>query len=200
MKKVIDARKMDCPKPVLLTKKALEAGGFSQLEILVDNKAARDNVISFLEKKESPASRIIDNDGDFTIYLDNVKPLPGNPQTDIEQLHPLSGKTVFISSESIGDGSEELGKKLMKAFTFSLNELQVKPQCLLFMNAGVKLCIEKADTLANLKKLAEYGTEILVCGTCLDYFGISNKLAVGKISNMYDIATHLLTDKGVIKI
>jgi selenium metabolism protein YedF len=197
MKKVIDARKLDCPKPVINTKKALEAGGFDKLEILVDNIAARDNVSSLLRKMNLEIARVVEAKGDYTIYVDVMN---GESEEKDKKIESPGGITLFIGSDAIGHGSDELGTKLMKAFTYTLNELDNQPQRLLFMNSGVKLCITGSDSLNNIIKLAECGVDILVCGTCLDYFGITDMLRVGKISNMYDIAGHLLDDEKVVKV
>jgi len=197
MKNIIDVRKLDCPKPVINTKKALEAGGFDKLEILVDNIAARDNVSSLLHKMNLDIARVVEAKGEFTIYVDVVNSLSEKENNKIES---LGGETLFIGSDALGHGSVELGKKLMKAFTFTLNELDNLPERLLFMNGGVKLCITGSDSLNNIRKLAERGVDILVCGTCLDYFGIMDKLQIGKISNMYDIAGHLIDDEKVVKV
>ncbi|MCF7911418.1 MAG: sulfurtransferase-like selenium metabolism protein YedF [Candidatus Cloacimonetes bacterium] len=198
MKKVIDARGLDCPKPVLETKKALEKGGFTKLEITVDNKAARDNVSSFLEKTGNKIDKINEVKGEFTLYVTpgNVSETAPEPQNTAD----VTGKTIFIASNCLGSGSDDLGAKLMKAFTFTLTELDNLPQRILFMNAGVYLCLQDSDSLPNLKILAERGTDILVCGTCLNFFGVADQLAIGKVSNMYDIAGHLLSDTQVIKI
>lgn len=197
MKKVIDARKLDCPKPVLLTKKAIENEEVTQLEILVDNLAARNNVSAFLKKKQIEIDKISETDNHFTIY---TKKIAGRKTVTEEIKTDVAGKTIFIASDAIGTGSDELGGKLMKAFLYSLNEFDLPPRCLLFMNAGVKLCLKNAESLKNLVLLQEKGVEILVCGTCLDYYNLTSELAVGKISNMYDIAGHLLEDTNVIKI
>lgn len=196
MKRVIDARKLDCPKPVLLVKKALSDGGFTFLEILVDNIAARDNVSRFLEKSGVKVAKVNQAGADFTITTEKLH------EGDViqEKKKKLEGKTLFIASKFLGLGSDDLGEKLMKAFTYTLTELDNPPKCILFMNSGVELCLEGADTLKNLQHLEKGGTEILVCGTCLDFFGLTDKLAVGKISNMYDIAGHLIDDKEVVKV
>jgi selenium metabolism protein YedF len=201
MKKVIDARGLDCPKPVLETKKALENGGYTQLEIIVDNKAARDNVNRFLDKTGNSINKIIETKGDFTIYATCGKTSAKTAEQSVSS-NPANAaaKTIFIGSNAIGHGSDELGKKLMKAFTFTLTELETPPGRLLFMNAGVFLCLKDSDSLPNIKILADRGVDILVCGTCLNFFAVSDQLALGKISNMYDIAGHLLEDNAVITI
>lgn len=204
MKKIIDVRGLDCPKPVLETKHALNNPDFDTLEIIVDNAAARDNVKRFLSKSGYENTRINQLKSDFVITVDLGKKADLNPDTtqsnSPEPKKENLAKTIFISSNVLGEGSDELGTKLMKAFTFTLTEQDNPPQRLLFMNSGVFLCLESAETLPNIKKLHESGVDILVCGACLNFFGKTEELAVGRISNMYEITEHLLSDPKVIKI
>jgi len=100
----------------------------------------------------------------------------------------------------MGNGAEELGKILVKGFIYSLTELPLPPQCVIFFNAGAYLTSDGANTLDDLKKLEEKGTEILTCGTCINYFGLQNKLAVGKIVNMYEITERLVCAGTVVNI
>ena len=99
--------------------------------------------------------------------------------------------TVQISAETMGTGDDLLGKKLMKAFIFSLTQLEELPQTILFYNGGAHLTCEGSDSLEDLKNLADAGVEILTCGTCTDFYGITDKLAVGEVTNMYVIAERL---------
>lgn len=199
MKKIIDVRGLDCPKPVLETKKALDKKEFDFLEIIVDNKAARDNVSRFLTKSGCEIKEVLENKSDFIIKVELGE--GGKPgQKAIAEAAPAGGKTLFISSNCMGAGSDELGAKLMQAFIFTLTELEELPERILFMNSGVKLCLKGAATLANLNKLSDGGVDILVCGTCLNFFGLSEQLAVGKVSNMYDIAGHLMEDGRVVAV
>ncbi|MDO9578881.1 MAG: sulfurtransferase-like selenium metabolism protein YedF [Candidatus Cloacimonadales bacterium] len=203
MKKLIDACGLSCPQPVVQTMKALKEGDFDELEIIVDNVAARENVSRFLKKAEVEITKIEEAGKKIHIFARTVKKVESTDFDANEYPCPVpqkNGKTIFIAKDAIGSGSEELGQKLMKAFLFTLTEMETKPARIMFMNSGVKLCTEGNAAVQNLKSLVESGTEILVCGTCLDYFGISDKLEVGIISNMYDIAGHLLGDDGVVKI
>ena len=98
---------------------------------------------------------------------------------------------VQVSAGVMGAGDDVLGKKLMKAFIFSLTQLDELPQTILFYNGGAYLTCEGSDSLEDLKNLADAGVEILTCGTCTDFYGISDKLAVGEVTNMYVIAQKL---------
>ncbi len=88
----------------------------------------------------------------------------------------------------MGDGSEELGKILIKGFIYALTELSPPPKALLFVNGGVMLAQNGANTVQDLKTLEAGGTEIIICGTCVNYFNIKDDLAVGTIGDMYTIA------------
>jgi selenium metabolism protein YedF len=204
--KSVDARALACPKPVLLTKDAISDEAVNQVEIIVDNSAALENVKRFLTKFNFEVKNVNQAGKDFHIFADRLNATVADSDFDVNEYPcpvptPQSkGKTVFIKSEYLGIGDDKLGALLMKAFIYTLNEVDNKPERLLFMNSGVKLCIEGAITLANLQQLEENGVDILVCGTCLDFFGLSSQIKVGKVSNMYDIAGSLTADPNVVTI
>jgi len=110
------------------------------------------------------------------------------------------GLVVVISKDSMGDGPPELGKILIKSFVHSLTELPAPPDFLIFFNSGALLAAEGAATADDLQKLAEQGAQILVCGTCANYFGLEGKLAVGEITNMYEIAKKMAAAGHLINI
>ncbi len=210
--KIVDGRKLACPKPVLLTKEAISDEANNQIEVIVDNKAALENVKRFLTsfgfEVEKVTTHTINNNSEFRILAKRVKSTQEKKDSEFDvNDYPCpiptpssKGKTIFCKSEYLGIGDDKLGALLMKAFIYTLNEVDNQPARLLFMNSGVKLCIEGAITLENLQKLEEKGVDILVCGTCLDFFGISEKLKVGKISNMYDIAGGLTDNSSVLTV
>jgi len=104
-----------------------------------------------------------------------------------------TGPTVLlVASEAFGRGTEELGQLLMRSFLHTLSELSSRPERVILVNSGVKLVIEGSEVVDDLRVLEEQGTEILACGTCLGYYEIKDKVAVGQISNMYEIASTLL--------
>ncbi|WP_020612258.1 sulfurtransferase-like selenium metabolism protein YedF [Sediminispirochaeta bajacaliforniensis] len=201
-KHVVDARGLPCPQPVIRTKKALGEGNFDTLEVIVDNSAAVTNVTRYAEHAGYKVIGTEGQEGAFTISIAGGAEVSQESEAaafdqaiascPVTQSGGTAGKTVFISKDTVGEGDRELGRLLMSAFLFALTELDQMPKRLVFMNSGVKLTIESAKELGDLKKLEAAGIEILACGTCLDYYGLKDKLAVGMVSNMYDIATALL--------
>ncbi|KAF0208214.1 MAG: selenium metabolism protein [Actinobacteria bacterium] len=108
------------------------------------------------------------------------------------------GKVVFVNSDRIGDGEAELGKKLMQAFFYSLARADATPSAVLFMNTGVHLTCEGSAALDDIKMLAAEGVAIKSCGTCLDYYGFTDALAVGEVGTMPDtVATFMAADSVV---
>lgn len=209
----IDARGLACPQPVIQTRNALKAGGFSHLEVLVDNDAALANVKRFAEHSGHEVSFSRKDNGEFTITIEAKGEAPEDAGQREEEAYRLAtancvrpetaavtlpyprgaaGKTLFIASDSLGQGERELGRLLMGAFFYALTEMEEKPKRIVLMNSGVKVAVTGAKELEDLRKLQEAGVELVACGTCLDYYGLKESLEVGIISNMYDIAGFLL--------
>jgi selenium metabolism protein YedF len=112
----------------------------------------------------------------------------GEEARDAEAAPNVSSKTVVVlSSDTMGSGDQDLGRVLMKGFVFALTELDRLPDKILLYNSGVKLSVAGSDSLGDLQKLEERGVEILNCGTCLNFFNLTNELAVGSVTNMYEI-------------
>ncbi len=189
MAEKIDAKGLACPQPVVLTKKALETT--ETVIVTVDNETARENV-KRLGEKLGCAVHIENGDtGTFDLTLSKSGPVPAT--TERESNKPdnssVTGPGVFvISANTMGSGDDELGALLMKAFIHTIFDLDHLPDSLIFYNTGVKLAVKDSDILDDLKKLESDGVEILVCGTCANFFDIKDDIAVGIISNMYDIA------------
>ncbi len=185
----IDARGFLCPKPLMLTKKALEAAVPGDiLEIILDNAAARDNVLRFLQDFGCKPSSV-EQDGTFTVRAPCTA-LPAaapRPEAHCRADGKALPYVLAISRSVMGAGSEELGKILMQACINSIKETSPLPSVILFYNAGVTLVCENSPVLPTLKDLESRGMRLLVCGTCLDYFNLKPSLHVGRISNMYDI-------------
>lgn len=185
MAHVIDAKGLACPQPVILAKKALEE--FGDVVILVDNKTALENVTR-MGKSRGCTVEVNDLPGgvsELHIVAGTAAAQPVAPGAAMAQ----PGPSVFvISQDRMGRGDDELGYVLIKSFFHTLPELDNPPDTLLMYNTGARLAAENSEVLEDLKKLEEMGVEILVCGTCVNYFGLSGKIAAGKISNMYDIA------------
>jgi selenium metabolism protein YedF len=107
---------------------------------------------------------------------------------------------VFVSADCLGRGPAELGERLMGAFFHTLLEVEPKPKTIIFMNTGVKLPAEGSRAVEDIRALAAQGIDIMACGTCLSYFELTEKLAVGRVSNMYDIATALLEAGKIVEL
>lgn len=192
MKKIIDARGKACPLPVIEAKKALSnfvAG--DTLEVLVDNFIAVQN-LSKLAKSENfdySYEKVEENNYIARFVIDRNAKYESNELDSINCNTARSENIVLVlSSDKMGEGDEKLGHTLMKGFIYALTEQDVLPKTILLYNNGAKLSVEGSDSLADLKLLESQGVEILTCGTCLNYYGLSEKLAVGTVTNMYVIA------------
>ncbi|HNW10640.1 MAG TPA: sulfurtransferase-like selenium metabolism protein YedF [Candidatus Rifleibacterium sp.] len=188
--KLIDARGLLCPKPLIMVKKALtSAEPGSILEILIDNATAHENVMRFLQDFGCRAT-CVENAGVFTVSAEVVKPAEASlrPEDYCSPAGGNSGPYILVLSCSVmGSGSDELGRILIQACINSLKETAPAPSAILFYNSGVTLACEGSPVLGALKELEAAGVKMLVCGTCLDYFELKPKLQVGRVSNMYDI-------------
>lgn len=199
--KKIDARGLECPQPVVLTKNALAQMKRGKIEVLVDNKTASENVSRFA-KNLGCEVKVKGKGQDFVVEI--VKKVSETSKEEavceIESRKTTKETVVLICSNRIGEGSDELGGILMKVFFPTLLEIEPKPNKLVFMNNGVKLTVEGSDFLDGLTKLQKAGVELLVCGTCLDYFGLKEKVKVGRISNFFEITQTLLQADKVIRM
>jgi len=109
-------------------------------------------------------------------------------------------KVVFVNSDRIGDGDETLGVKLMGSFLYSLARAEDKPDALLFMNSGVRLVCEGSAALADISLLLADGVAVKSCGTCLDYYGLMDILAVGEVGNMNGTVATMMAADSVVSI
>lgn len=187
MAETIDAKGLACPQPVVLTKKALETS--DTVMITVDNETARENVTRLGEKLGCAVHVENGDSGTFNLTLSKSGDIPATLETSTPGKSSVTGPNVFvISASTMGSGDDELGALLMKAFIHTIFDLDYLPDSLIFYNTGVKLAVKDSDILDDLKKLESEGVEILVCGTCANFFNIKDDIAVGIVSNMYDIA------------
>lgn len=188
MIKIIDAVGKACPIPVIMTKKEIDNN--EELIITkVDNKIAVENLKRLAASTEY-SIEIKEEDGIFAVALSKECEACNEilEQLDTKKKSPLSDYVVFVGKEYIGEGSEELGKNLMRMFFYTLAESEDLPSSVLFMNGGVKLPALDDQVVEHLKKLQENGVNILVCGACLNFYAISDQLKVGAVSNMYEIS------------
>ncbi len=187
MNETIDARGLACPQPVVLAKKSLETS--DSVIVVVDNETARENVKRLGEKSGCTVSIEDRENGTFTLTLSKTDTVKSTGDITSVPSSSASGPNVFvISANTMGGGDDELGELLMKAFIHTIFDLDYLPDTLIFYNTGVKLAVKDSDVLDDLKQLENDGVEILVCGTCANFFNIKDDIAAGVVSNMYDIA------------
>lgn len=185
MKHFVDARKMACPLPVINTKneiKTMKEG--ESVEVVVDNQIAVDNLMKFAKVRNysSKVNKVNDDEYHIIITLGENE-IINETVCSLSKNHDL----IVLSSNKMGSGADELGKTLMKAFIFALTKQDQLPQTILLYNSGAYLSCNGSDSLEDLKLLEASGVEIMTCGTCLNYYGLTDQLAVGSVTNMYDI-------------
>lgn len=197
MPKEVNNRGLACPQPVINTKKALEELGRGTLVSIVDNEVAKENVMRFGENAGCQVS-VEQRGGDYLITL--VKGEAAAEAVDRVVINEgTAGVVYMITSNNFGHGAEDLGLTLMKSFMNTLVEKE-PPRMLMFVNTGVFLTVAGSPVLEQIEKLAARGTEVISCGTCLEYYKLKAKLAVGRVTNMLEIADNLTGPHKVITI
>lgn len=203
MLKTVDARGLACPQPVIEAKNALKDMTDGTLEVLVDNHIAVQNLTKLASYSKVPVSSEQAEDGTYKVLF-KVGNQDGEHELPKEEVQCIPdsrrrGSVVVISSDRMGEGNDELGHVLMKGFIYALTQLDELPETILLYNGGAKLSTEGSGSLEDLKLLEAEGTEVLTCGTCLNYYGLSEKLQVGAVTNMYDIAEKMTGASVIIK-
>ena len=187
--KVIDARKADCPKPVIMTREQVEAGE-TEIMVMVDNAVAVENVTRYLKNAGFRAEHR-GEEGDYLIEAkrDAACETGANAKGGVHAASPTkeADYSYLILSDRIGAESDGLGELLMKSFLGTVVTLRPLPTVIALMNEGVRLALRDSTVVGVLKELEEAGVRILVCGTCTKHFGITDEVAVGSISNMFEI-------------
>lgn len=182
-----------CPLPVVKAKNAIkELGGSGIVEVLVDNEIAVQNLGKMAQQKGYGMKSKKISANEFHVTLEVGEAAAATGVEDIPEVCavvPAAQKKVVvaINSNRMGHGHDELGTVLMKGFIFALTQQDVLPTTVLFYNGGANLTIEGSASLEDLKNLEAQGVEIMTCGTCLNYYNVSDKLAVGEVTNMYAI-------------
>jgi selenium metabolism protein YedF len=199
--KTVDARGLACPQPVVLTSKAIVDA--DQVTVIVDDAVAVENVTRFARAKGFAVATSEQPDGVYLALHREGAPPADRPEPVITCTAAPGAAgpvVVFVPADSLGRGPAELGERLLAAFFHSLREVTPRPQTIIFMNTGVKLVVAGSRALEDLRALAAEGVDILACGTCLSYFELGDQVAVGRISNMYDIATLLLEAGRIVEL
>ena len=189
--KSIDCRHWLCPKPVVEVRKILLASPDSSLCVLVEDAVARENLQRLaatlgwqINECRSAGSAALE----FT------------PAASAAAATTSSGTTVvLVAAATMGSGNDELGRILLRNFLLTLAELEIPPATIYFINDGVKLTVQGADTVEILQKLSDLGIDLAACGLCLDFFKLREKVAVGRITNMLDIVQGMTNAGSVLR-
>ena len=192
----VDARGDTCPLPVVKAKKAIsELKGAGEVEVLVDNEIAVQNLTKMAQQKgyQYSAEKLAEREYRvlFTVGEASETPTEEAPACAPDT---RTDTVVAISSDKMGIGADDLGKSLLKAFVFALTQQDQLPKTVLFYNGGASLTCEGSPMLDDLKALEAQGVEIMTCGTCLNFYGLTEKLAVGSVTNMYTIVEKLTNE------
>lgn len=212
MKRYVDARGKQCPIPVVETRKALELmGEGDEVETLVDNEIAVQNLLKMAKQKKVAAQAEQYGEDEYRVSFSRTEEsLSGEESREkakgkeekAQKKETGSRKdrvVVAISSDKMGQGDDALGEILMKGFLYALTGLPVPPTAVLLYNGGARLSVEGSGALPDLRRLENLGTEILTCGTCLNFYGLTDKLSVGKITDMYTICEKLTEADKVVR-
>lgn len=204
----IDARGEACPIPVVRTLKALGAlAGPGSVETIVDNEIAVQNLTRMGEGKGCTVATEKTGEGEWRVTVTTpvaLSVLEAEAESATCDV-PAPGAqaprcvVVAITSECMGTGDDALGRKLMASFVYSLTQLDELPSTVLLYNGGAHLSCDGSPALEDLRGLAGAGVEVLTCGTCLDFYGIADSLAVGEVTNMYVIAQRLTQASLVVR-
>ena len=187
--KELDAMGLQCPQPLMMAKKELDAGA-EALAVAVSNEAAVNN-LTHLGKRMNRETAVTEIEGGWRVAFgagDGTTFPDAEVSCDMAAAPAPPAYAVFVGKDHVGEGDPPLGHNLMKMALYTLSESGNPPASLLFMNSGVKLVAgEEQQIVDSVSSLVAQGTEVLVCGTCLDFYGLKESLKVGQVSNMYDI-------------
>ena len=197
--KEIDARGLDCPAPVLQTKAALDDKRPDGVRVITGNPASQQNVQRFLESQGFQTT-LEQNGDDYMVIGTSVSEPMIQPRISAESQSDITKIMVMCTSDRMGSGDDELGRKLMVNFLRTLNEMGNELWRLVFVNNGVKFTINGSEILDDLTAFENSGLKIMVCGTCLAHFNLLEKKQVGETTNMLDIVTAMQLADKVINI
>ena len=203
----VDFKGLPCPQALIATRKAMRENAVgTEIEISVDNETARGNVTQMLADFGVTIAFEMHNGlfvGRFTNpeVKEEASALPA-----IEEMTcPTTGTTMqqptlLCATNVLGVGDDILGAILMKGFLSTLAEWTPRPKEILFLNAGVKLCTKESGALDTLKALEASDVELLICGTCVDFYKIREQIAVGTITNMQRISQSIAQTSKLVRL
>ncbi|MGL5579854.1 MAG: sulfurtransferase-like selenium metabolism protein YedF [Cetobacterium sp.] len=191
----VNAIGQTCPIPVIMTKNALKEITEGSIEVSIDNKISKENIEKF-SKEMGFSFTTREENGIFFIQINKIiNETSSNSSTSNDENNTI----IVIASDKMGDGETALGETLMKGFIYTLTEMESLPKAILFYNKGVFLTASNETTIKDLRILEERGVEILSCGACLNFYHLENNIAVGSITNMYNIIEKQMKANKVIR-
>lgn len=202
----LDVRTLACPGPVLKLRDLLEAGE-RKIILHVADELSRSNVTRFATSRGADVVAEAPGDGSFVVTItagdDAATARPGEEELlacEVPDTVPAKGpRVVQITAATMGSGNDELGGLLMRSFLKTQSQLDRRPDAVLFYNNGVKLCCEGSVLLEDIRALEVSGVEIIACGTCLNYFELADQLAVGRVTDMLEIASRLAAAGSIVR-
>lgn len=201
----IECQGLPCPQPVLRCKDSIEKQSPDSLCVVVDNEAAKENVSRYMTTQGYEAS--VETKGDEFVITGIKKTQNNDTCVVCEEMSAaeLTGLTsqkllVFIASDVMGSGDDDLGGKLMYNFLLTLKEMGSDLWRVVMVNGGVKLAVKDNPCMEELQKLEKEGVSVLVCGTCLEHFGLNDQRGVGDVTNMLDIITSFQLASKTIRV
>lgn len=198
---IIDCKGLDCPMPVIKTKKYFDLGDSKETLVIVDNEVAKNNILRLAKGLNLNNSFKKENDV-YEIHLSRDKFTKVNKIINerTENIINKTAPTIVISSNLLGNGDDRLGETLMKVYINTLAETEILPENLIFINGGVKLTCTGSDVLDSLGLLQKKGVNIISCGACLDFYNLKEELKAGEIGNMYQIIDLMNKSGNTIKL
>jgi selenium metabolism protein YedF len=202
--RTIDTRGQQCPAPLIATKRALkEAKTGESFKVLTDNKTSLENISRFLKDNKTEFS-VEETDGAWTLTVTKISVNITLKNTEDyctnEVPHFSQGDFIIVfSSDKMGEGDSELGHLLMANFIKAIKDLEILPKKMVFYNNGVKLGTVDSPVFEHLREIEKMGVELLLCATCAKYYSLEEKIKVGSLSNMYEIAQVMASAGNILK-
>ena len=204
--KTVDTRGLTCPAPLIRTMQGLnEAAPGEDVQVLIDNPTSLSNVRRYLS--DNRLNFTVSEEGGLSVVTVSRGENSELSANEAEYCTPAavtapSGRkvtVVAVTSEKMGSGDDELGTKLMVSFFRTLVMLEPAPDAVVFYNTGVKLATDDSQVLDHIRELAEKGVSIYLCTTCINHFGLKDRLPVGSFSDMYQILNVLKDADHIIR-
>ena len=189
--RIIDCRNMACPVPVIAAKRAMDESEGEAIQIIVNSEASKENITRFASSRRF-TSEIIKSGDEYNIILSH--------DATEQEIRKQSETVILVTSDSLGDNSEGLGRILIKNFFITLLEADEIPTIIFFVNRGVLLATEDSEVAEALSKLENMGVLVMSCGICVDFYNKKDELKAGRITNMFTIAETLLKADKVVTL